>query len=52
MKFDRHLNSSAADMPVKFENDTITVATNLAASRTSQDLAISRRTAEWLEPSI
>ena len=33
MKFDRHFGSSAADGPVKFQNDTTIQSTNLAASR-------------------
>ena len=33
MKFDRHLGSSAAEMPVKFQSDTIITASDLAASR-------------------
>ena len=31
--FDRHLGSSAVEIPVKFQNDTIIIASNLAASR-------------------
>ena len=33
MKFDRHLGSSAADVPVKFQSDTTIESTNLVASR-------------------
>ena len=33
MKFDRHLGSSAAEAPVKFQSDAIVQTTKLAASR-------------------
>ena len=33
LKFDRHIGSSATEMPVKFQNDTISITSNLAASR-------------------
>ena len=33
LKFDCHIGNGAAEMPVKFENDTIIIAPNLAASR-------------------
>ena len=33
LKFDRHLDSSAAEMPVKFQSDAIIITSNLAASR-------------------
>ena len=33
LKFDRHLGSSDAKMSVKFQSDTIIIASNLAASR-------------------
>ena len=33
LKFDRHLGSTAAEMPVKFQSDTIIITPNLAASR-------------------
>ena len=33
LKFDRHLDSSTADMPVKFQSDTIIIIPSLAASR-------------------
>ena len=33
LKFDKHLDSITAEMPVKFQNDTIIVASNFAASR-------------------
>ena len=31
VKFDRHLGSSAAEMPIKFQSDTIITTSNLAA---------------------
>ena len=31
LKFDRHLSSAAAEMPVKFQNDTIIITSNLTA---------------------
>ena len=33
LKFDRFLGSVAAEMPVKFQDDVITIAPNLAVSR-------------------
>ena len=33
LKFDRHLGSSAAEMPVKLQRDTIIITSNLVASR-------------------
>ena len=33
LKFDRHIGSTAAEVPVKFESDTTIPNTNLAASR-------------------
>ena len=33
MKFDRHLGSSAADVPVKFQSDWLSPNLNLVASR-------------------
>ena len=33
LKFDRHLGSSAAEMPVKFESDIFIVISNHMASR-------------------
>ena len=33
MKVDRHVGSSAADVPVKFQSDLTILNTNLAASR-------------------
>ena len=33
MKFDRYLGSNAAEVPVKFQSDTIIQTTNLTASR-------------------
>ena len=33
LKFDRHIDSSAAEMPVKFQNDMIILKSNLAALR-------------------
>ena len=33
LKFDRHLGSNAAELPVKFQSDTIIITSNLAASR-------------------
>ena len=33
LKFDRRVGSSAADVPVKFQNDRPILNTNLAASR-------------------
>ena len=33
LKLDNHLGSNAAEMPVKFQNDTIIITPNLAASR-------------------
>ena len=33
LKFDRHLDSSTAEMPVKFQSDTSIIEPNLAASR-------------------
>ena len=33
MKFDRHLGSTAADVPLKFQSDAIVWATSLAASK-------------------
>ena len=33
LKFDRHLGSSVAEMPVKFQSDTIIITSNLAGSR-------------------
>ena len=33
MKFDRHIGSSAADVPVELKSDTIIQTTNLAALR-------------------
>ena len=32
LKFDRHLGSSAAQMPVRLQSDTISITTNLAVS--------------------
>ena len=41
LKFDMHLGSSAAEMPVKFQSDTIIIMSNIAASgQTSRDLAV------------
>ena len=37
-KFDRHLGSSAAEMPVKFQSDTTILTSNLAASRLEEIL--------------
>ena len=39
LKFYRHIGSSAAEMPVKLESDTIVLTSNFAAS-TSWDLAV------------
>ena len=33
LKFDRHIDSIAADVPVKFQSDRTIINTNLAASR-------------------
>ena len=33
LKFDRHLDSSAAEMPAKFQSDMIIITSNFAASR-------------------
>ena len=33
MKFDRHIGSNAAEVPVKFQSDRAILNTNLAASR-------------------
>ena len=33
LKIDRHLSSSAAEMSVKFQSDTIIIKSNLTASR-------------------
>ena len=33
MKFDRHIGSNAAEVPVKFQSDRTNLNTNLAASR-------------------
>ena len=33
MKFDRHIGSTAAEVPVKFQSDQTILNTNLAASR-------------------
>ena len=33
LKFDRYLGSSAAEMPVKYQNDTINITCNLVALR-------------------
>ena len=33
LKFDRHIGSNVAEVPVQFQNDRTTVDTNLAASR-------------------
>ena len=38
MKFDMYLSSTAAEMHVKFQNDTIIKASNLAASRLDEIL--------------
>ena len=35
LKFDRHIGNSAAEMPVKFQSDTIIITSNLAASSDS-----------------
>ena len=32
LKFDRHSDSSAIEMPVKFQSDTIIITSNLVAS--------------------
>ena len=32
LKFDRHLDSNAAEMSVQYQNDTIIITSNLAAS--------------------
>ena len=32
LKFDRHIGSSAAEMPIKFQSDTNIITFNLAAS--------------------
>ena len=41
LKFDRHLDSSSAEMPCQFQNDTIILASNPLASR----LVVSRPSA-------
>ena len=33
LKFKRHIDSSAAEMPYKFQSDTIIITSNLAATR-------------------
>ena len=33
LRFDRHLSSSAAEMPVKFQNNTIIITSNLVTSK-------------------
>ena len=49
LKFDRHLGSAAAEVPVKFEIDWKSLNSNLATSKISRDLAIRRLTAQWIE---
>ena len=39
-KFDRHLNSGAAEMIVKFQNDMTIITSNPAASRLNDILAV------------
>ena len=36
LQFDRHLGSSAAEMPVKLQSDTVIIAINLAAPRLNE----------------
>ena len=38
LKFDRHIGSTAAEVPVKFQSDRIILNTNLAASRLNEIL--------------
>ena len=49
LKFDRHLGSTAAEVPVKFQSDWKSLNLNLMASETSRDLAARRLTVYWIE---
>ena len=46
MKIDRHLGSSSAEMPVKYQSDTIIITPNL---ETLRDLAVRCLIAQWIE---
>ena len=51
LKFERHLGSSATEMPVQFQNDLSIITCNLAASR-HRDLAVRRLFAWWVMAQI
>ena len=46
VKIDRHLGSSSAEMPVKYQSDTIIITPNL---ETLRDLAVRCLIAQWIE---
>ena len=51
MKFDRHISSSTADVPVKFQSDWTILNTNLAASRLCkilEDVLLDIETGPWV----
>ena len=48
LKFDRHIGSSAAEMPVKFQSDMIIITSNLVASRLHEIWRIWQRTGTWI----
>ena len=49
LKFDRHLSNDAAEMHVKFQSDTIIIASKSRSFERSRDLAIKRLKAYWIE---
>ena len=49
LKYDGHLGSVGAEVPVKFQNDSKSLNQNLAAFESSRDLAVRRLTVYWIE---
>ena len=52
LKFGMHLNSGAAEVPVNFQSDRISLNPNLAASRLRKILRVRRPTTGWMEALI
>ena len=52
MKLNRHLGSSAAEKPVKFQGETIIITPQSRDFETSRALAVRRPIAYWIEAQL